>query len=75
MYGRQAGYFAELLTSYYLYELSKHEKAYNTSIVSYFEDSSTNFVKDNIFSIKFEKLSNKARLIIKILGLKMKLKY
>lgn len=75
MYGRQAGYFAELLTSYYLYELSKHEKAYNTSIVSYFEDSSTNFVKDNIFSIKFEKLSNKAHLIIKILGLKMKLKY
>ena len=74
-YGRQAGYFAELLTSYYLYELSKRKKAFSTSITSYFEDSSTNFVKDNIFSVKVEKLSDKAHMIIKFLGLKMKLKY
>ena len=74
-YGRQAGYFAELLTSYYLYELSKRKKAFSTSITSYFEDSSTNFVKDNIFSVKVEKLSDKAHMIIKFFGLKMKLKY
>lgn len=74
-YGRQAGYFAELLTSYYLYELAKTKKAYNTSIVSYFESNSTNYIKDNIFSIKTEKLSTNDHMIIKCCGLKMKLKY
>lgn len=74
-YGRQAGYFAELLTSYYLYKLAKTKKAYNTSIVSYFENNNVNYIKDNIFSIKTEKLSNNAHMIIKCFGLKMKLKY
>ena len=73
-YGRQAGYFAELVTSYYLYELAKIKKAYNTSIVNYFENSSTNYIKDNIFSVKTEKFSNNAHMIIKCCGLKMKLK-
>jgi len=74
-YGRQAGYFAELLTSYYLYELAKTKKAYNTSIVSYCENSNVNYVRDNIFSIKTENFSNNPHMIIKCCGLKMKLKY
>lgn len=73
-YGRQAGYFAELLTSYYLYEMSKKQKAFNTSIVSYYEESSTNFIKDKIFSIKREDLSAQSHIIVKFLGLKLKLK-
>lgn len=73
-YGRQAGYFAELLTSYYLYEMSKKQKAFNTSIVSYYEESGTNFIKDKIFSIKREDLSAQSHIIVKFLGLKLKLK-
>lgn len=73
-YGRQAGYFAELLTSYYLYEMSKKQKAFNTSIVSYYEESGTNFIKDKIFSIKREDLSAQSHIIVKLLGLKLKLK-
>ena len=73
-YGRQAGYFAELLTSYYLYEMSKKQKAFNTSIVSYYEESETNFIKDKIFSIKREDLSAQSHIIVKFLGLKLKLK-
>lgn len=73
-FGRQAGYFAELLTSYYLYKMSKTKKAYNTSIISYYEESNTNFIKDRIFSIKREDLSAQSHIIVKFLGLKLKIK-
>ena len=73
-FGRQAGYFAELLTSYYLYKMSKTKKAYNTSIISYYEESNTNFIKDRIFSIKRENLSAQSHIIVKFLGLKLKIK-
>lgn len=73
-FGRQAGYFAELLTSYYLWKLSKTKRAYNTSIVTYYEASGKNFIKDKIFSVKREELSTNDHIIIKILGIKIKIK-
>lgn len=73
-FGRQAGYFAELLTSYYLYKMSKTKKTYNSSFVTYYEGSSTNFIKDNIFSIKRENLSTQSHIILKVFGLKLKIK-
>jgi len=73
-FGRQAGYFAALLTSYYLFRLSKTKRAYNTSIVTYYENSGKHFFKDNIFSIKREDLSIQSHLVIKILGIKIKIR-
>lgn len=73
IYGRMPGFFAELLTSYYLYTLAKSKKAYNKSIVCYFEDNKFKYIKDKIFSLNTEHLSDK-HIIIRLLGLKLKIK-